>query len=146
MLCHKLVSASAAYSKTPPCVSFLFFCSELPNTASKAQTEKRTRLPLASPGASASHCQRCPPHRGRGSLWRKISSTQEQHAASQHFASIRAPYGHDCLGNGMLWCFCCSATALNQNNRKSPSLGPEILTGIFRNFPHNTQITWKNYI
>lgn len=55
-LCRKVLSwAPAAYSKPPPRVSFCFFfvCFKLPTTASQAQTERRTRLPLASPGASA---------------------------------------------------------------------------------------------
>lgn len=103
--CSAPVSASPLHCNPPPCVyRFIFLFRITKHSANKAQTERRTRLPLASPGASASPCQCCPSHWGQESLWSKISSTQEQHAASQHFASTRAPYGHDCLGNVTLLC------------------------------------------
>lgn len=80
-----------------PAFLFIFLFWRTKHRARKAQTERRTRLPLASLGASASLCQCCPSHRGQESLRRQTASTQEQHAARQHFASTRAPYGHDCL-------------------------------------------------
>lgn len=100
------VSASPLHCKPPPCVSlfiFLFWITK--HRANKAQTVRRTRLPLASPGASASPCQCWPSHWGQEPLWSEASSTQEQHAERQHFASTRAPYGHDCLCNMMLYVF-----------------------------------------
>lgn len=83
------------------------------------------------------------PAESPGSFWRKPSSTQEQHAASQQFASSRAPYGHYCLGNAMVWCIR-SATAPNQNNTKRVSLDPQILTEICGNFQCDTKITTTN--
>ena len=106
LLCHKPLCQHhhCTVNHLSLCFSFYFLFWITNHGANKAQTGRRTRLPLASPGASASLCQYCPSHWGQESLWSKISSTQEQHAASQHFASTRAPYGHDCLGNVMLLC------------------------------------------
>lgn len=99
------VSASPQHCKPPPCVRLLFIFFELLNIGPTKLTQREGQdFLLQSPGASASPCQYCPSHWGQEPLWSKISSAEEQHAASQHFASTRAPYGHDCLGSVKLLC------------------------------------------